>query len=260
MAFNKRTVTIEYIANEGVLLNNRGKKILIDGVHTKHVPPYFRTSDKVLECLKNGIAPYDRIDLLVFTHHHSEHFDADAVCDILKNNRLTHLLCTMTIRQKLFESLSFDPIIVSQIHSFDIPKYASLIASIKDVPFEVISLMHDGKNYTDVENYVYNFELGDKIFMHLGDSLPSVENFEKGKMFDKDVDVLFAPFPYLGLRAGREILKRMNPKRIVIVHLPDSEQDKAKWIENTIRIYRNHKKELPPIDMFLNVGEEMTIR
>ena len=260
MAFNKKTVNIEYIANEGVLISNRGTKILIDGIHTRNVPPYHRTSDKVLECVKNGIAPYDKIDLLVFTHHHSEHFSADAVCDILKNNRLTHILCTMTIRKLLFESLSFDPIIVSQIHSFDIPKYSSMMVSIKDVPFEIISLMHDGKNYGDVENFVYNFEIGDKIFMHLGDSLPSIENFEKGKMFDREVDVLFAPFPYLGLRAGREILKRMKPKRVVILHLPDKEQDTAKWIDNTIRIYKNHKKELPPIEFFLNIGEEMTVR
>lgn len=260
MAFKKRTVNIEYIANEGVLLNNRGKKILIDGIHTKDVPPYYRTGDDVLECMKNGIAPYDKIDLLVFTHHHSEHFAADAVCDVLKNNRLTHILCTMTIRRLLFDSMSFDPIIVSQIHSFDIPKYSSMVASIKDVPFEIISMMHDGKNYTNVENYAYAFELGDTVFMHLGDSLPAVEHFEKAGMFDRDVDVLFAPFPYMGLRAGREILKRMKPKRIVIVHLPDKDQDKAKWIDNTIRIYKNHKKELPPVDFFLNVGEEMTIR
>ena len=83
MAFNKKNVTIEYIANAGVLFSNKGRKVLIDGVHIKPVAPYFSVSKEVVTKMINGVEPYDNIDVMVFTHHHIEHFDAMCVCEIL---------------------------------------------------------------------------------------------------------------------------------------------------------------------------------
>ena len=260
MAFNKKNVTIEYIANAGVLFENRGKKILIDGVHIKPVAPYFSVKKETMQKMINGVAPYDKIDILVFTHHHIEHFDAACVCEILKNNRLTQLICTCTVMERLKQSPNFDPIIVSQVHEFEIPFSKSILASIKEVSFEVISLQHDGKNYEDVENFAYYFEFGGKTFMHLGDSAPVVENFNEAGIFDKDVDVLIAPFPYIALRAGREIINRLNPRRVIIMHLPDKNLDKGNSQYNTFRVFKKYERELPPTDFFTNPGEDMTIK
>ncbi|EDS73357.1 MBL fold metallo-hydrolase [Anaerofustis stercorihominis] len=260
MAFNKKNVTLEYIANAGVLLENKGRKVLIDAVHTKHVPPYYNTDEKVLKCMIEGREPYDKIDVMIFTHHHSEHFDASAVCEILKNNRLTQLICTYTIRDMLKEAPNFDPIIVSQVHELDIPYSKSIVIRLKDIPFEAISMQHDGKNYEDVDNFAYYFEFGGKTFMHLGDSAPDIENFEQAGMFEKEIDVLFAPFPYIGLKAGRELINRLNPRRVIVVHLPNKEMDKGNWLYNTFRVFKKYERELPPTDFFTKPGEEMTIK
>jgi len=260
MAFNKKNVSLEYIANAGVLLENKGKKILIDGIHIKLVPPYYNTGEGLINSIIEGAAPYDKIDILMFTHHHAEHFDAKSVCDILKNNRLTHLICTYTIRDMLKKAPNFDPIIVSQIHELDIPFSKSIVIKLKDIPLEVISMQHDGKNSEEIDNFAYYFEFGAKTFLHLGDSAPVIENFEKAGMFEKDIDVLFAPFPYIGLRAGREIINRLNPRRVIVVHLPNKELDKANWLYNTFRVFKKYERELPPTDFFTKPGEEMNIK
>ncbi len=260
MAFGKKNVTLEYIANSGVLLENKGKKILIDGVHVKDIPPYFSVDKSTVNKMINGIAPYDKIDVMLFTHHHAEHFDATSVCEILKNNRLTQLICTFTVMERLKEAANFDPIIVSQVHEFEIPFSDSIMARIKDISFEVISIQHDGKNYNDVENFSYYFEFGGKTFLHLGDSAPVIENFEDADMFKRDIDVLLAPFPYIALRAGREIINKLNPRRVIIIHLPNKELDKGNWLYNTFRVYKKYERELPPMDFFTKPGEDMTIK
>jgi len=258
--FNKRNVNIEYIANSGVMLENKGRKVLIDGIHTKLVPPYYNTRKEVLNKIMNNEKPYDNIDILIFTHDHSEHFDAVAVCEILKRNRLTQLVCTYSARDKILNSPNFDPIIVSQIQELGVPKWQSMLIKLKETPFEVISMVHDGKEYSDVENFAYYFEMGGKTFMHLGDSAPSMENFENAGMFKREVDVLFAPFPYIALSTGREIINKLNPRRVIIVHLPNKELDKANWIDNTFRVFKKYERDLPPTDFFTKPGEEMNIK
>lgn len=260
MAIGRKNVNIAYIANAGVMLFNNDRKVLIDGIHSTLVRPYLNVDTTVLNKIRDGEEPYDKIDLLMFTHHHAEHFDPYWVCEILKTNRLTQVICTKTIVTLLQKSQNFDPVIMSQLHQFDLSEGSAIQIKVKEIIIEVIRLKHDGDKYDDVDNFAYIVHIDGKTFLHLGDSAPDINNFRNTALMDRDIDVLIAAFPYIGLNAGRKVVKAINPRRIIVMHLPNKELDSGNWIFNTHRVYNKYERELPPVDFFENKGEEITIK
>lgn len=260
MPFNSKKTSIRYVANAGVLLTHRNKKILIDGLHITFVKPYCSVDDATLEQIILNKAPFDKLDLMLFTHHHLEHFDAYTVCETLKTNRFTQLIGTPTITKLLKESNNFDPVIISQVNNFEIPRGKSIIANIKDIPVEIISMKHDGQKYKNVENFAYFFELGNTTFFHCGDSAPSYKSFEDCKIFKKRIDVLMVPFPFMGLREGREIIEEINPSQIIVMHLPDKRHDDQNYLLNTIQSFKENEKMFPQTDFLTTPGEEILLK
>ena len=260
MPFSSKKINIRYIANSGVLIANKEKKVLLDGLHITFVKPYFSVDDATLEQIILSKAPYDKIDLMLFTHHHLEHFDAYTVCETLKKNRFTQLIATPTITKLLKESTNFDPVIISQINNFEIPRGKSIIANIKNLPVEIIAMRHDGEKYKNIENFSYFFELGSTTFFHCGDSAPIYKNFEECNIFNKKIDILMVPFPFMGLREGRRIIEEINPKQLIVMHLPDKKHDDENYLFNTIQAYKENEKMFPQTDFLTAPGQEILIK
>ncbi len=260
MLISSKKTNIGYIANAGVCISNKNKKVLIDGIHVAFVKPYFPVDEGTLKDIMLGKDDFNQIDVLAFTHHHLEHFDAYAVCETLKVNRYTQLIGTNTILRLIQESANFDPIIMPQINSFEIPPNQSMFIKIKGIPFEVISMKHDGAKYQNVENFCYNFRLANKSYLHVGDASPNVVEFEKAGLFEKNIDVLMVPFPFVGLSQGREIIDRINPVKLIVLHLPDKRYDTNNWLNNTYRAYKKYKKMFPDTEFLTTPGEYLSIK
>src|SRR5262245_3476964 len=71
---NGTSVTVRYIANEGVLIAAANKQILIDGLHREYKPAYLFPPPEMQTLLENARAPYDKIDLVLVSHVHLDHF------------------------------------------------------------------------------------------------------------------------------------------------------------------------------------------
>ncbi|MDR2519697.1 MAG: MBL fold metallo-hydrolase, partial [Eubacteriaceae bacterium] len=95
--FTQRKIEITYVANSGVLVASRDKKILIDGIHTENVPPYFSVPKKFLDSILLNKEPYDNLDILFFTHHHADHFHPLATLESLHRNSLLQLIGTTSV-------------------------------------------------------------------------------------------------------------------------------------------------------------------
>lgn len=248
---------ITYIANAGVMVEYKDSKLVIDGVHVRGVAPYFSVDGEVLSSMCAGIEPYDDIDLLLFTHDHIDHFDAEMTNKILLENPRTFLLGTYTTIRRLRHAKNYDVKLEVQISQFEIPLYRSMHVAFKGVPIDIISMHHDGEVYRDEENYAYYFQLKDQIYLHVGDAAPVMDNFERAGIFERRVDVLFVPFPFIGLSEGRRIIDIIAPKQIVVLHLPQKELDEQNWIFNTYRSYKKFERSLPPCEFFVRPGQSI---
>ncbi|TFG76458.1 MAG: MBL fold metallo-hydrolase, partial [Chrysiogenales bacterium] len=67
---------LTYVANMGVMVSSGDFKVLIDGLFDKPSQYYRVPSPDTLKAVMKGEAPFDGIDLVLFTHKHSDHFDA----------------------------------------------------------------------------------------------------------------------------------------------------------------------------------------
>ncbi len=258
--FGASRINVLYIANSGVIIQTKDKKVLIDGVHTERCKPYYSVSNDVLEKMVLNEAPYNNIDIILFTHHHPDHFNAEMTVEILKRNKHTQLIGPKLVMDKIRGTNIYNSILDSQLRSVELPRYSNIELRIKDIPFQIINLAHDGEIYSGVDNYAYMFEMKNKVVLHLGDAQPSLFNFESAELIlENAVDYLFIPFPFIGLAEGREVIKRIAPKKLFVTHLPDKQYDTTNWLLKTYKVYKKYQSQLPNTELLTKPGQSFRV-
>ena len=73
------SLTVEYLANEGVLISSGSSSVLIDGLFGDGLPGYATVPPAVRDSLERALGRFGDIDLVLVTHVHRDHFSAPAV-------------------------------------------------------------------------------------------------------------------------------------------------------------------------------------
>ena len=78
---------IQLAANSGVLVSFGGRRVLVDGIYGKN--RFFSPPLKEVQRAVFGMdSPYRDVDFLLFTHRHTDHFDAAYTDEYARNNRV----------------------------------------------------------------------------------------------------------------------------------------------------------------------------
>ncbi len=188
---------IKRTANAGILLRLDDTSILLDGV-CQEVSPYLATPPAQREEL---IAHWP--DVVAFSHIHNDHFDSTYA---QQYNRGTGRFAFST----------------GQAAGL-LPDYVQAAASFGTEKVRVISVptRHMGRAFGNTEHCSF-VVTGSKCLWFLGDATPTqLKDFSQ---FPKP-DVLVVPFPYLATPASRKQLEALLPCQIVLVHMPDPDND-----------------------------------
>ncbi len=102
----KSSLTIRYIANEGILISSGEKRILIDGLHREYKPDYAFPPPDLLKYLETAQNPYDKINLLLVSHVHSDHFHPLSIGLHLKNNPKSTLVSSEQVVSEVEKSFA----------------------------------------------------------------------------------------------------------------------------------------------------------
>lgn len=184
---------IRRTANAGVLLKMDGVSILLDGV-CREVSPYLATPPEERDSLIKN-AP----NLLVYTHAHSDHFDADFAVEY---QRLTNgnILCPM-----------------------EIPGCTTLCDNVKIGEVEIIPIPSRHIRCADglQEHFSYILQ-GTKCVWFLGDASPL--QWQHTEQLPKP-DILIVPYAYASTEPSWRRAKDMGAEVIVLLHLPDRGND-----------------------------------
>ncbi|MGA9398133.1 MAG: MBL fold metallo-hydrolase [Anaerolineaceae bacterium] len=86
-------ILVTYVGNSGFLVTIGDKKVLIDGI-IKGFPSEYSLPVEVTDLLYNSKPPFDKIDLILATHAHDDHFDADQIAAYLAGNPDTVFIST----------------------------------------------------------------------------------------------------------------------------------------------------------------------
>jgi glyoxylase-like metal-dependent hydrolase (beta-lactamase superfamily II) len=77
---------VRYVANSGMLVTMSGRRFLIDAPIREGISPYATSSADERTRLEGAQAPYDRVDAVLITHWHEDHFSPEAAAAHLSSN------------------------------------------------------------------------------------------------------------------------------------------------------------------------------
>ena len=191
---------IRRTACSGVLLTLDGTRLLLDGVG-EQILTYPATPEAISRELS-----MDPPNGVLITHRHKDHYDASFVSS--------------------YVDLAAGPV----IGPAQIPNAVCADQRIGSLQITCVESRHIGK--TDGTQHISFVIRGSQCVWLTGDASPLMW---RGADLPKP-DVLIAPYAY-AMGSGWEITKALAPKTLVLLHLPERDNDPAKlWdaVENTL--------------------------
>jgi L-ascorbate metabolism protein UlaG (beta-lactamase superfamily) len=214
------TLEVTYIANEGVLIASGGKQVLIDGLHREYEPGYTFLPEPYRGQIETAQPPFDRIDVILVSHRHLDHFHPDAVAAHLRHNSRTVLVSSEQIVRALETTAADFGAIRARVTAMTPALRQKVATTASGVELELLGLGHGTGRHRDIQNLGHVVKLGGKKLLHVGDADTSAEIFGAFDLDEQNIDVAFLPSWFLISDAGGAIVRNhIKPKHIVAVHL-----------------------------------------
>jgi L-ascorbate metabolism protein UlaG (beta-lactamase superfamily) len=220
------TLEITYIANEGVLISSGDKQVLIDGLHREDKPQYAFLPAAQQEKIETAQAPFDKIDLILVSHMHPDHFHPESIGLHLKHNPKTVLVSSQQVVDEVAKNFKDYQAIKARVTGATPPLKEKVAMKVAGIDFEILGVGHIHESNSGIQNLGHVIKLGGKKLLHLGDAGRSVEIFEKFNLDKEGIDIAFLPTWFLfgnGLAVVREHIK---PKHIIAVHISPGEAER----------------------------------
>ncbi len=232
-------LTIQYVANEGILIKSGSTKVLLDAIHRRYKTEYAFTPDAILEKIEAARFPYGDINLILVSHNHRDHFDPDSVAMSLVNNPKTMLVSSgQVIEEVLAAKKALDATMKPSENDFG-KQLVTIKYGLKNVEsyelngvkIRFLSFLHANSKlpaYKDIQNFGHLIEIGGKKILHIGDADMFAENFASFNLKDENLDVVLVPYWFVLSKEGRDILRnQLKAKTIVAVHVPPQDQSET---------------------------------
>jgi L-ascorbate metabolism protein UlaG (beta-lactamase superfamily) len=249
---------VTYLSNAGVLVELDDQKILIDSLCNSTIPLYRNPPAATREQMILGVSPFDNIDCLLFTHHHSDHFDPEGAAVFLRHHKEAFIISTSAVISQISDQLSHME--SKRLVALDTTGEVLQDIQINGIKIRSVAMRHDGEQYRDVPNLAYLIAAAGKKILHVGDAKPIPENYLELNLAAENIDLLLAPFPYVGLPKGRQVIEAyIKPKKIAVIHLPVREFDHGGWINSTMKNYLKVKNDFTETVFFEDTGDYTTI-
>ncbi|MBA4318200.1 MAG: hypothetical protein C0412_07350 [Flavobacterium sp.] len=261
----KGTIEVTYIANSGFLIEMGNKKILIDALFKNGLNYYPAPSLETRNNMVKGIAPFNNINLVLTTHFHPDHCDAEMMTDFLKNNPSAFGVATaLAIKGMKFSETtnSKSPKFISITPDL----YSSLDTTLNGIKLKVLRLRHSGSDGKE-ENVGFLVKVAGLTIFHSGDSDGNLNDGNTGKttleeykdlgLANENIDVAFLNRGVFGdsTAPGIEIVRQcIKAKNIVLYHF--SENDKQGELPNVKKIIEGVQKDYSEIVIFKQLMEK----
>lgn len=175
-----------------------------------------RTSTKTLVVDPADVDPlsFKRVDILLITHEHHDHFDELLTREIYRRTQC-YVVADSTSVKRLKDVLP-----PGKLHEMRMGKEIKL----DNITIRAEAFSHPA---TAPVSYLITTEDGVKIY-HSGDSLPHPDMKQIGQQRPPDVAfcTVGAPSPGTSPQTGLEIVKMVKPKMAVPYHAPEADRKK----------------------------------
>lgn len=213
----ENSVKICHIANAGFYISDGKSGILIDGILGQPYQFYQHPSEAINEAIETSSEPFSDVNLVLISHFHGDHFDADATLRHLRANpKAFYVMPPQAL--SLLEEAGLNQEEATRVFAPSI-REGKWLNSAKGSHLKIVGIRH-AKN-TSIENFGYLLEIGGKTVFHPGDIGEEAGVLEAIKAKEPlSVDVLLMPMWYL-LKTGdvKRVDQIFDQKYTVPMHM-----------------------------------------
>ena len=229
VAFAQDESSIQYLANEGVMVRHAETSILFDPLFNNSYGQYQLVPSEMRAAIMAGKAPYDSVDAVFISHYHDDHFSAADVLQLMKAQTGIHLYApTQAVVAMREIAADSDEQLFERVTGLDLA-YGDSPVSIRteNLTIDAAYIPHSGwpTARTDVQNIVFRVALDDSsTVMHMGDADARIVHFAADEEYweEEQVDLALPPYWFFASDDGREILEsRINIRHSIGIHVPD---------------------------------------
>lgn len=226
------SVKIFHSCNSALCFKTEKSKIIIDGIYCSDdsikkvgMSPM---SEEYQSMIKNESGAFCSPDIIAFTHTHTDHYDEKEIDEYLVKNKNIGYFSPCSCKNN---------VITEKIEETEIIK-------LKD--FELIALpighLVVGDIVEDVPNCSFILKYEQANYFIGGDSHLTPEMYDKYYSFlDCHIKYAFLNAVQVASPEGQDFIRKMNPEALIIVHLPDKNDD----IFNYYNIVRSFERRRP---------------
>jgi len=240
-------IAVHYVANEGFLIETGERKVLLDALFGDEAIDWCDTPDADLRArLAAARAPFEGIDLILVTHWHVDHFDADLVLQHLAADARPIVVASPQVVSRLRAASGWDERFAARIREVALDLHASTVLDEHGVKLAIHRVRHGRYMIADeatgelwnkheaVENLAFSITVGTETLLHLGDAFldQNPETFGSDLEWADRVDVLF----FEGWTPeSLELAAGLAPDVIVAMHLPPVESEMFERVASQLR-------------------------
>jgi Predicted Zn-dependent hydrolases of the beta-lactamase fold len=225
----KKELKITYLANCGFLYDGDKSKVLIDPFGTEYGNFFYLPSNETKEKIIKGNIPFNKVDILLITHIHGDHFNAKLTERFLLNNSKVKMICPSQVYMQMKDSCNSFAQIEAQIISPSLSIDESKKIKINGITVTVIRMQHgtnrslDGLSYTDytdyekTENFGYIIHFDKKNIFHQGDGCLKI-NEKALKNIDCSVNIAHLSFFDWDSTSLNILKKDLKAEKFIFMH------------------------------------------
>lgn len=225
---HEKPATATYLANEGIMIETKGYKVLFDPFFHNNYGNYQLVPAAILASIMNNTAPYHDINAIFVSHSHGDHFAAQDMVNYLQKYAEVKLIAPNQAIEQMQEMVGFEQV-KNQVTSISL-EYGDAPQSIEvdNIKVDAVRIPHAGwPGRSNVANIVYRVTLpnGDSAstVIHMGDADPNDDHFRPLGAFwqQKHTNISFPPYWFFSSIQGNYILdNRINAANHIGVHVP----------------------------------------
>ncbi len=218
---NPAPLEITYIANEGFLIASGNDKILIDALQRGGIPAYESPSPQLLEELETAQGAFAGVNLVLVSHHHRDHFNAQSVARHLQSNPRARFISSDQVFEKVAAALPGGKTIAGRMRGTYPPLPERSHHTVGGIELEIFRLSHGTGRFASIQNLGQIFTLGGRKFLHIGDAEAEAESFSKHRLTEDKIDFAFVPYWFLMDEKGRRFVTELiRPRHVIAMHIP----------------------------------------
>lgn len=232
-------VRVRFLGTCGYLISGGGKNILVDALFRVPNPKFahVRTPDDAFEKMLAREEPFQKIDLVLVSHYHDDHFTSDMAFPFLMKHPETRMIANEHTISLARENDPANYELVKRQMVSETPAWGEVReVSVNGCPLKLYLVKHATDDHLIVTQFL--IELGGVKFLHMGDMYtPSnMDYFRKFGLEKEGIDVVFNQ--NWNTDTGKVMMNEfVKPKLFIVMH--NNLHSEGQYYRSVVEVFPN---------------------